>query len=270
MMTLLAISIIAVVLFAGLLTRELLIEKHSRDFYTRMLAAVERNPREPGTGQGAGQGDGSPVLPGDQTGQENRPLVPPLVPFLPYVDFEALDEKYPGITAWIKLDGSPIDYPVMQYTNNDHFLHHLPDGQQHRSGSVFLDYRNNKDFSDKSILIYGHESRGGGLFGSLNNYREQEYFNNNPVIELYTPEADYKIIIFAVHLAHSQRDHPPLSFTDDDDFMRYIGELKRISLVSSDVSVSPEDIIVSLCTCASDFNDARLIVAGVLRTPNGA
>jgi len=257
----LVICILAVVIFAGLLVRELLINQQSQSFYTGLLSDIETYPRSgqddgsSGSGQGSGSNDhGLHGGPGNL--QEE---------WQPYVDFDELNERFPGIVAWIKSPNGEIDYPVMQYSNNTYFLGRLPDGKSHRSGSIFMDYRNNSDFSDRSILIYGHESQEREMFGSLKNYRRQAYFAENPVIHLYTPFADHEIVIFAVHLAHSEKDYPPIRFASDDAFLEYIKHIRSVSLINSDVIVSADDQIVSLCTCAYDFDEARLVVVGVIR-----
>jgi len=247
----LAVCVLAVVTFATLLVRELLIDMQSRSFYDD-LANIETRPRQPAS---ANTGDdGTNTRPSDTSDE-----------WLAYIDFDALKELYPEIVGWILLDDTPINYPVMQHKDNDFYLTHLPDGTKQRSGSIFLDYRNESDFSDKSILIYGHETRTGDMFGTLKHYRNQEFYDNNPVMDLFTPEKDYKIILFAGHLAHSVRDHPPLEFNSDEDFLAYIKQIKGKSVFSSDIEVTPEDRIISLVTCAYDFNNARLIVVGVLR-----
>jgi len=250
----LAVSIIAAVIFATALVRELYIDRQSRSYYLGMLAGIETRPCEPGY-----QETEEPV----ETGQPQQ-SDDPVNQWIPYVDFNTLNDTYPGIVAWIKLEGSMIDYPVMQYTDNVYFLSHLPDGTQHRNGSIFLDYRNNSDFSDRSILIYGHELRTQDMFAALKNYRDQEFFDANPILYLYTPQQDYTIVLFAGHLAHSGRDHPPLIFPDDEMFLSYIEELKKVSLFNSDVTVTADDTIVSLCTCAYDFDEARLVLTGIL------
>jgi len=243
----LGICIAAVVAFAALIARELYIDWQSRSFYDDILADIETRPHRP-----------------QQTDNAQPPQSEEEEEWTPYVDFEKLSEIYPGIVGWIKLEGTQIDYPVMQYTDNDYFLGRLPDGTAHRSGSIFLDYRNESDFSDRSILIYGHTSRTDEMFGTLKHYRNREFFEANPVIYLYTPEADYKLELFAGHIAHSVRDHPPLEFENDEDFLEYIAHIKRVSVFSSDVEISAKDTIVSLVTCTYDFNDARLIIVGVL------
>jgi len=254
-------GIAAVVVFSIMLVRELYTDRQSRSYYSDMLSEIETSPRKP---------------PLTDTGEITSPDKPDQHDtfdegWAPYVDFDSLSVRYPGIVAWIKLEGdradsrgNPIDYPVMQYTDNDHFLSHLPDGTYHRSGSIFLDYRNNSDFSDKSILIYGHESRTQEMFAALKYYRDQDFYDANPVIYLHTPQQDFMIVLFAGHLAHSQRDHPPLFFEDDEEFLDYIEGIKSISFFSSDVVVNADDRIVSLCTCAYDFDEARLVLAGIL------
>jgi len=250
----LTVCVLAVVFFAAALIRELYIDSVSKSFYSGLTETIETRPGRPGE---TGPDVFDPAEP-DETPAAEEDV------WIPYVDFEKLSVSYPGIVGWIKLEGTDLHYPVMQYTDNDYFLTRLPDGTAHRSGSIFLDYRNSSDFSDKSILIYGHELRSGDMFAVLKNYRNQEFYDANPVVNLYTPDKDYKIVLFAGYLAHSQRDHPPLQFADEDEFLKYIENLKSISLFDSSVSVTAESRIVSLCTCAYDFDEARFIVTGVL------
>ena len=156
----LGVCILSVVFFTTMIVRELLIDRQSQTFFDNLAAEVERRPESFGTG-GAQHGSG-------QSGETDTSETDVTESWLPYVDFDSLSNVLPGIVGWIKLDSSPVDYPVMQYTDNDYFLGRLPDGTPHRIGSIFLDYRNKSDFSDKSILIYGHETREGAMFGDLN------------------------------------------------------------------------------------------------------
>ena len=254
---LLVLSIAAVLITATGFFRELHIIRQGRSFYADMLAGIETRPRGQDYQDAEGHRD---------AGGSAEPLQADtaIAQWVPYVDFELLNEAYPGIVAWIRLEGTNIDYPVMQYTDNDYFMSRLPDGTVHRSGSIYLDYRNNSDFSDKSILIYGHMSSAQEMFAPLDNYRDQDFYDANPVIYLHTPHKDYVIVLFAGYLAHSERDHPPLYFWGDEAFLNYVEGLKDISLFSSDVAVGTDDIIVSLCTCAYDFDEARLVIAGIL------
>jgi len=182
----------------------------------------------------------------------------------PYMDFRALSEGFSGIVGWIKLEGTAIDYPIMQWTNNSYFLSRLPDGTSHRSGSVFLDYRNNADFSDKGNSIYAHESKTQDMFGSLKNYRRQEFYEEHPTVYIYTPVKDYELVLIAGYLVDSGVEIPPLGFKDEDAFFSHIDNIKSRSFFKSDVSVGPDDRLVNLCTCAYDYTNARWIIVGKL------
>jgi len=252
LLIILAICILAVGYFVYMIIGELNTDSQSRSFYSSLAASARLTDSE--KGKTDAKDDENEDLTAQARGESE---------WTPYVDFEELSLKFPGLVGWIKLDGSEIDYPVMQHTDNDYFIERLPDGKPHRNGSIFLDYRNESEFSDKNMLIYGHMTRNQDMFGELKRYRNQDFFDANSVIWLHTPEKDYMIVLFSAHLAHSRRDHPPLSF-EDTEFMDYIEKIKKASLVVSDVIVNEDDRIVSFCTCAYDFNEARLIITGVL------
>jgi sortase B len=262
----LVVCIIAVIVSAAGLGWELYTNWQSQSYYAGLAADIQTQPRVPSPPEGTRkppaapepQRDPEPVDADESTDTEVDFV------FVPYLDFEELNLRFPGVVAWIKLEDTAIDYPVMHGTDNDYYLTRLPDGTVHRSGSIFLDYRNNYDFSDKSLSIYGHESRTMDMFGYLKNYRKQEFLDANPVIYLYTPRVDYEIVVIAAYLVDSAAEIPPMQFSDDNEFFEHIANIKSRSFVRSDFEVLADDRIVHLCTCAYDFDNARLIVVGIL------
>jgi len=184
--------------------------------------------------------------------------------YVPYVDFGALRESIPSAVAWIQSPGTNMNYPVVQWTDNDYFLSRLPDGTRHKIGSIFLDYRNSADFSDKSILLYGHNMKSDDIFGSLKNYANQSYYDEHSSIFIYTPEQDYELILFAGYILDSAVETPPMNFQDLVAFENFIADIKRRSIFESDVKVDAEDRLVFLCTCTTGARNDRLIIAGKL------
>ena len=85
------------------------------------------------------------------------PTEPPVV--YPEVDFDALKEKNEEIIAWIYIPDTNINYPVVQGEDNRKYLNVMPDGTPHFSGSIFMDYRCEADFSDPHTILYGHNHR---------------------------------------------------------------------------------------------------------------
>jgi len=260
---LLGICLAAVLVFGGWLGYELFTDWQSSSYYSALAADVETRPRSPG------DRPPRPVAPPSGGGYENETNgdeYPEYVedPWVPYVDFEVLSERFPGIVGWIRLDGTQLDYPIVQGTDNNFYLGHLPDRTRHRSGSIFMDFRNEPDFSDRNTLIYGHMSRTDDMFGALKHYRTQAFFDQNPVMYIHTPETDFQLVIFAGYIVDSGVESPTIRFRDDESFEEYIASIRRRSEFRSDVEVTAQDRIVSLCTCQYDFDNARLVIVGKL------
>ncbi len=102
------------------------------------------------------------------------------------------------MVAWLTLDGTGIDYPVMQGDSNYEYLNKNPYGEYSLSGSVFLDCRNSGDFSDEYSLLYGHHMEKGYMFGALDLYRKEEFMKENRKGKLTAGEKEWEISILAV------------------------------------------------------------------------
>ena len=245
---------------------ELYTTRQGQQYYTGMTSDVERRPWRPDVAMPPVYAPASPAPtePGSDSQEPEEPIID-VIDWIPYVDFDELNQTFRGLTAaWMILDGTVIDYPVMQSTDNDYFLRRLPDGSSHRNGSLFIDYRNNPDFSDRNTLIYGHDMRSGDMFGVFRQYRNQDFFDQHNVFYIFTPERDFALILIAGYVLDSAVETPPLSFEDDDAFLAHIENIRRRSVFRSDVEVSAEDRIVSLCTCDASHRNNRLIIVGKL------
>ena len=198
----------------------------------------ETSPQEPPAPSPAGDDDDSDSLP-----EENV--------FIPFMDFDETRGVFPDLVAWIQSAGTVINYPVVQGRDNDYYLSRLPDLSANRMGSVFLDYRNAPDFSEESILIYGHNMKSEDIFGSLKNYRDQSYYDLHDSMYLFTPDSDYILVIIAGYILDSAYETPPLGFGDSGEFDSYIAGARKRSVFTSDAGIEYGDQIVFLCTCAT-------------------
>jgi sortase B len=86
-----------------------------------------------------------------------------------------LDDLSEEAIAWITIDGTTIDYPVMQAGNNTKYLNLNPLGKYSLAGSIFMDCSNKPDFSDRYTLLYGHHMSNGFMFGALDAYEDVNY-----------------------------------------------------------------------------------------------
>jgi sortase B len=180
------------------------------------------------------------------------------------IDWDALREINEDTIGWIYSPGTVIDYPIMRADDYSWFLSRLPDGTFNANGSIFLDFNHSPDFSEPISVIYGHHMRSGAMFGTLNHYRQQSFFEDHPVMFLYTPQRNYRVdLMYGFVVAEGEwrarafmfQENIPslLAFADDRTTFR------------SDISWSEGDRILAMSTCEYDFDDARYVVLGILR-----
>ena len=196
--------------------------------------------------------------------QEEETFTLPAHITLPAVDFDALAEINPNVVAWLMLDGTPINYPVVQGTNNTHYLRHLFDGRRNAAGAIFVDSFNQPGFVDRHTVIYGHYMRNGTMFAALQRYGTQEFFEEHPWIFLLTPQRNYVIELVAGYTANVRQSSWRLEFDDDAQVEDWIAERISRSDFTSEVVTRPTDRFVTLSTCSSAFQNARHVVVGRL------
>ena len=182
-------------------------------------------------------------------------------------DTQALQELSDDAVAWLTVDNTKIDYPVMQGETNEEYLNKDPFGNYSLAGSIFLDFRNDKHFTDDYSLVYGHHMEYGAMFGALDEYSEKEFFDAHKTGTLIVVDGkNYKINFFASCKADAKEKavfEPERS--DNKSLMKY---LENNSLVYYPQEVSEGDKLIALSTCQSAENTERMIVFGTLTEIN--
>ena len=183
---------------------------------------------------------------------------------IPFVDFGAVQEEFPNAVAWIRINGTGVNYPVMYGADNQYYITRRPDGKSSRSGSIFIDYRNSPDFSSQNTFIYGHRMKSGAMFGMLKNYTSQSFYEKHPIVSIFTPKGNYELQLLAGYTFDIMKETQPMKFSDSKSYENYIDNIKRRSIFKSDVEVNYGDRLATLCTCVSNNDDFRLILVGKL------
>lgn len=183
---------------------------------------------------------------------------------LPQVDFDALRAINPNVVGWLVIDGTNINYPLVQGTDNQYYLHHLFTGEYNASGCIFLDSRNAGNFTDRHSILYGHHMGNGTMFNGLMDYKEQGFYDAHPTALLLTPAGDYKIEFFSGYVANVRADAWQVEFGSDEEFAQWLQAVKAESLFQSEVVPSSADKVLTLSTCSYEFENARFVLHGVL------
>lgn len=176
---------------------------------------------------------------------------------------EVLQELSDDAIAWLTVNNTTIDYPVMQGNNNDEYINKDPFGNFSLSGSIFLDSRNSADFSDSYSLLYGHHMDHGAMFGALDDFIEKSYFDQHRTGTLITNAGkDYTIHFFAAGKVNATEKivfDPPNS--NSEQLLQFI---KQHATIFESQGVDAHSNILALSTCQSAENVDRMLVFGTL------
>ena len=179
------------------------------------------------------------------------------------VDFDVLLEKNGDIVGWLYCEDTPINLPVVQSSDNDHYLRRLLDGSWNTAGTLFVDCRNSADFSDANTVIYGHNMKNKTMFGTLSYYREQSYFEEHPVMWLLTPNGNYKVEPVAGYITPTTSD--VYSFDQsDEEVLATVRQAVESSTFTSGIEISDGDRFLTLSTCSYEYDNARYVLIGRL------
>ena len=185
-------------------------------------------------------------------------------------NFHVLYMQNSDIIGWISIkknNGAAfIDYPVVQSSDNDHYLRRSFFGDYATGGTIFMDYRCNASIFSKNTVIYGHNMKDNSMFAQLLKYGSASFYNSAPIIDYSTLYEGYKFKIFAAFYTTTDFDYIQVSFSDRKEFLAIVSEAKARSVITTNVDVGVDDTIMTLSTCAyiDGIEDARFVVMGRL------
>ena len=176
--------------------------------------------------------------------------------------------------GWITIDGTGIDYPVVQTDNNDYYLNHGFDRSWTSVGTVFLDKNcsigslDDPESETTNLILYGHHTRSKTMFSELVNYKDLDYYKEHPIITFDTlyKDSEWKIVACMLTNAFSNQDNGQVfayntpEFSDDTAFLTWVEECKLRSIIDTNVDVVADDTVLTLQTCAYDFTEARMVI----------
>lgn len=185
------------------------------------------------------------------------------------ISFDDLIQENKDVVGWIYSEGTEINYPIVQGENNDTYLHRLFDGTYNKAGSIFMDFRCDATFAMDNTLIYGHHMKNKSMFGSLNNYGEQEYYDKHPILWILTPDRNYKVVLLAGYstdggdpIYDSAMEPESMAAYLDDVTQRSTFKAKKEYLENDEVKEATK--IVTLSTCSYEQKNGRYLVVGYL------
>lgn len=179
------------------------------------------------------------------------------------VDFEALWEESDSIIGWIYCKGTEINYPIVQSDDNSYFVRRLPNGKSGRAGSIFMDFRCASDYSDRNTIIYGHNMKNGSMFATLKKYSKQSFYDEHPIMWIYTPEEVYVLELIAGYVT-SRGSESFEVFAEESEVKEYVEYSVGKSTFKSKFDTESIERVVTLATCSYEYDTARYVLVGNL------
>lgn len=181
------------------------------------------------------------------------------------VDFNELKEINKNVVGWIKVNGTNINYPFVQASDNKYYLTHSFDNSWNSAGWVFLDSRNDKT-NNKNTIIYAHRRTDKTMFGTLKNVLSSTWQNNsnNYVIKISTETENSLWQIFSTYHIPTTSDYLITEFNNDNEFIEFTNKLINRSSFNFNTSVGASDNILTLSTCYNN-NDKMVVHAKLIK-----
>lgn len=209
------------------------------------------------------------VLPEDDP---KSPIVTDMNPFRIYgktslnsVNFSYLKGINSDTVAWLSVDRTNINYPIVQTTNNDFYLDHTFDKSFKKTGWTFMDYRNSPDMSDDNTIFYGHNLLNGTSFGSVGKiFLDNWASDSNRSIVVLIDGKKYFYEIFSAYYIDPEIYYLQTNFNTLDEKANFIHTLKKRNIINIDVSITTDDKIITLSTCTEDNKGRKVVHAKLI------
>ncbi len=241
----------AALLFSGFqIWRYFAAEKEAADAYGTLAALVAVPPMLPSSAPGK-PGGAPPAVPGEWTVQDQ---------------YGALFTQNPDMVGWISIEGTAMNYPVMQTPGRpDYYLKRGFDGQPSDYGVPYAAEGCSINPASDNITIYGHHMKSGKLFGALDGYTDEAFWLKHPIIRFDTRAGFGEYAVLAVFKT-TPAEFPYHEFVDAADeaaFDAYVRRCRELALYDTSVAASYGDKLITLSTCEYTQEDGRLVVVGV-------
>lgn len=185
----------------------------------------------------------------------------------PYME---IFQQYPDIKGWLHVEGTPIDYPVLQREGDDEYYLYLDyRGVEDKRGSLILDEDSsveNGEFTT-NLLIHGHNMKDGSMFGELDEYRSEGYYKEHARMTLYTRDGvhEYEVIaVFESQVYYASdlvfKYYHFFQADTEEEFRYFYDNVKKLSLYDTGITAQYGDRFLTLSTCAYHVEDGRFVV----------
>lgn len=179
--------------------------------------------------------------------------------------FKNIIKDNKSIVSWLMVDGTNINYPIVQTDNNQYYLNHDLNNDLKASGWTYMDYRNDTNLLDDNTIFYGHNLANKTSFGSLSNLFSSKWFDeSNHYIVVFNEKGKYVYEIFSVYEIDPETYYLQNNFSNKNEYLEFLNTLKSRSIYNFNISINKNDRIITLSTCSDDNKNRKVVHAKLI------
>ena len=181
--------------------------------------------------------------------------------------FRTLYAQNNDLVGWLSIPGTTIDHPVMQCDDDEYYLHYNFYREKDPYGCLYVKSIADVNTPCTNFIIYGHHMKDGSMFGNLDLYQEQEYYQEHPFITFDTLYEERTYQVLAVFLSQVYMEDEDVfkyyqfyQADTEDTFFDFYEAVKELALYDTGVTAGFGDTFITLSTCAYHVEDGRFVV----------
>ncbi|MDD3414578.1 MAG: class B sortase [Lachnospiraceae bacterium] len=183
--------------------------------------------------------------------------------------YKTLLDKNKNLIGWLKIDDTNIDYPVMKSVNGkgSFYLNHNFDQKEDRNGTLFMEDQCDPIAPSDNLIIYGHNMKSGEMFGQLDHYKSESFYQKHKQIKFDTiyKEGVYEVMYAFPSRIYSEAEivfkyYQFITVNSEQEFESGLKEMAQLSLYDTGVKAEYGDQLLTLSTCDYEEEDGRFVV----------
>lgn len=178
------------------------------------------------------------------------------------------------LAGWLSIEGTAIDYPVMQCADDEYYLRHDFYRNESKHGCLYAKASADLDTPGANVIIYGHNMKDGSMFGELDRYKSQSFYQSHAqiIFETLKETRSYEVMAaFRRDLANDDDGFLYYQFYQADteeEFLDFYENVKRLSIYDTNVTAQWGDTFLTLSTCDYDTENGRFVVVAKRKKPD--
>ena len=176
------------------------------------------------------------------------------------LDWDSLIAQNSDVRAWVYLDGTIINYPIVRGSDNSFYLTHMFNKAYSGAGTFFMDANAPDNFETFNTVVYGHHMRDGSMLALIEKYYSQEFYEEHKQLELITPNAKYHLKVIGFELVYSTSDAYNYNFSNDKEKQALLDFTAKNNVINTSDQATVKDKLVTFSTCAYEANGDRYVL----------